>query len=219
MITQEQFFDLIQTGNILSVRTALEEDASLANTHDANGQSAALVAAYYHEPLIARLLVKFGAKLNLVEACAVGIADIVRQEIEKNPDAINQFAEDGFQPLGLACFFGHEDIVRYLLQAGADVNQAAQNPTQVMPIHSAVAGRTPSVVRALIDQGAQVNARQNGGFTPLHAAAQNGDIEIATLLLNAGADATVREDSGKTAFDFAQESHHFAIMDLLKKQA
>ncbi len=50
-----------------------------------------------------------------------------------------------------------------------------------------MAGRNAEVVKLLIDAGADVNARQEGGFTPLMAAVQNGDAEIEALLRTAGA--------------------------------
>jgi ankyrin repeat protein len=49
----------------------------------------------------------------------------------------------------------------------------------------------------LLAHGADVNARQGGGFTALHAAAASSDAELARLLLAAGADATARADDGR----------------------
>lgn len=215
MLSHEQFLKLIEDGDLLAIRSALEEDASLANARDNNGVSAALISAYHHEPLIARLMVKFGAQLSLPEACAVGILELVQSHLDQNPAAVNVFAEDGFQPLGLASYFGHADVVEALLQAGAAVNQPARNPSQVTPLHSAVAGRNAQIVELLLEHSARVNARQNGGFTPLHAAAQNGDLEIVTLLVEAGADINLREYEGKSALDFAREGNHPAVIDYL----
>jgi ankyrin repeat protein len=50
----------------------------------------------------------------------------------------------------------------------------------------------------LLARGAQVNARQQGGWTPLHPAAHNGDGELARLLLNNSADPNLASDDGKT---------------------
>ena len=60
----------------------------------------------------------------------------------------------------------------------------------------------------LLAAGADVDARQAGGFTPLHAAAQNGDPEMVELFLSAGADPLATTDDGRTAADLADGADH-----------
>ena len=67
------------------------------------------------------------------------------------------------------------------------------------------------MVAALLDAGAQVNARQHGGFTPLHEAAQNGDAELVALLLSRGARRSLTTDKELTAYDLAYEAGHHEI--------
>ena len=50
--------------------------------------------------------------------------------------------------------------------------------------------------RLLLDRGADVNARSNGGWTPLHEAARQNARETAELLLDRGADVTLNSDNG-----------------------
>ncbi len=69
---------------------------------------------------------------------------------------------------------------------------------QNTPLHAAAAGRHLEVIAILLAHGANVNARQQGGWTALHAAAQNGDVEIAKLLIAHGADAEARADNNQT---------------------
>src|SRR5688572_24471049 len=59
-----------------------------------------------------------GALLDLHEAAATGHLERVREL--STPENVNSASADGFQALGLACYFGHEDVARYLLDAGAD---------------------------------------------------------------------------------------------------
>jgi ankyrin repeat protein len=68
----------------------------------------------------------------------------------------------------------------------------------------------------LLDRGADVNARQQLGFTPLHAAAGNGDEAMADLLLARGADATLKSDDGKTPADVAAERGHTNLAERLR---
>ena len=216
MIPTEEFFSLIKEGSLEKVRAALDEDPTLVNARAEGGTSAALLAAYYQHPVVARLVVKYGAQIDIFEACAIGLLDEVENMLSADPEQVNAFAQDGFQPLGLASFFGHLDIVNLLLQRGAQVDCPSRNPMQVMPLHSAVAGRSLEVVAALIEHSASPDVRQAGDFTPLHAAAQNGDHAIVQQLLAAGADPNPRDAEGKTPLSFALAEDHAEVVDLLR---
>jgi ankyrin repeat protein len=57
-------------------------------------------------------------------------------------------------------------------------------------LHEAALDGNTAKVKALIDKGADVNAKatENGGVTPLILAAQEGHFEMVRLLLDKGAD-------------------------------
>src|SRR5205085_4730043 len=120
------------------------------------------------------------------------------------PDLINSYAPDGFFPLALAAFFGHTDIVKFLLAQGADVQQAATNAQRVNALHAASANRHLEISRMLIERGIDVNSKQEGGFSPLQEAAQNGQLELVELLLQHGADTHAKNDDGQTALHQAR---------------
>ena len=137
-----------------------------------------------------------GPELNVFEAAALGSADRLRELLDEDPARANAFGDDGFQPLGLACFFGHIDAARLLLERGADPNTLARNEhIQAGPLHSAVAseGKGPEarygLAALLLDHGADPNLRQGGGFSALDAARQNGDQHVEELLRERGAEA------------------------------
>ncbi len=70
-------------------------------------------------------------------------------------------------------------------------------------------------MRILLEHGAEVNARQEGGWTALHAASQNGDVEMVRLLIAGGADVQMRADNQQNALDLALSKGHQAVVDLL----
>jgi ankyrin repeat protein len=135
--------------------------------------------------------------------------------IVTHPEAINLYADDGFTPLGLACYFGQAEVARYLVLKGADVNQPSNNGFNVFPLHSAAAGNYTGIARMLVENGAQVNIRQQAGVTPLHSAAQNGNLELLILLLENGADVNVRMEGGRLPSDVAREKGFEEIADIL----
>jgi ankyrin repeat protein len=86
-----------------------------------------------------------------------------------------------------------------------------------MPLHSAASARNLDAACVLLEHGAPVNARQQGGWAPLHAAAQNGDRPMVELLLKHRADPTLPNDEGKTSAMVAREKGHEEIAVLLEK--
>ncbi len=216
MESTASFFSAIKQGDLTAVKSSLIKDPLLAGSHDEGGASAVLTAIYYGQPDIADLLIEHGAPLDLFEAAAVGRLDKVRALLDETPSLINAWAPDGFQPLGLACFFGHTAIVELLLSRGAEVNLPSRNGLKVQPLNSAVAGQHLQIARLLLDRGADPNARQGEDFTPLHGAAQNGQVDMIRLLLAHGADPRARSANGKTPYVLAVESGHAEAATLIQ---
>ena len=132
--------------------------------------------------------------LDVFEAAALGRTERLRQLLEEDATRANAYGDDGFHPLGLACFFGHVDAGRLLLEHGADVNALSRNEhVQTAAIHAAAAaeGKGESVryelVKLALEHGADPNLPQGGGFRAIDAARQNGDARIERLLVEHGA--------------------------------
>ena len=218
MVTAEtDFWKAVNAGDRSGVESLLAADPSLA-TARLDGVSAILVAAYHHKPEIAECLRPHVAVLDIFEACALGDAKRVKAMLASDGCLANTVARDGFGPLGLACFFGHEPVARMLLASGARVDQASSNGMGVMPLHSTVAAQSVPIARLLLEAGSPVNARQGGGeggFTPLMEAALNGQVEMVELLMRHDADPSMKDDSGRTAADHARSRGHAALAERL----
>jgi uncharacterized protein len=212
----DTFFEAIKTGDSAQVEQLVAQDATLVNARTENQLSAVLLATYYGQHTIATLLIERGADLTFFEAAATGQLVQEQAYLDAQPELLNAFSPDGFQALGLAAFFGHEAVARFLLDRGAEVNTASRNGQQVMPLHSAVASQQLEIARWLIERGADVNARQADDFTPLQGAANNGQMAMVELLLAHGADKTARSTNGKTAADIAEAQGHIALLPLLR---
>jgi ankyrin repeat protein len=133
--------------------------------------------------------------LTVFEAAAFGREERLEELVRENPQLANAYGDDGFQPLGLACFFGHVGAARILLAAGADPNTLARNEhIQTSALHAAAASEntTPEqryeLCALLLDSGADPNLPQPGGFRAIDAARQDGDEHLEALLVERGAE-------------------------------
>ena len=68
-------------------------------------------------------------------------------------------------------------------------------------------GSDPYMIKALIEAGADPDARADNGATPLHWAAEhNSNPSVIKALIEGGADPAARDDAGKVPFDYAKEN-------------
>ena len=200
----QEFLKAVTQGGAAKVKEMLKADPQLASAKNEKGLSAILLATYYRKPEVAAVLLASGIELNIFEAAATGQTERVRALLKQDATLVNAYAPDGFFPLGLAVFFGHQETFDVLLAAGADVNTVSREPMKITPLHSAVTAHRLEMARTLIARGAAVNPRQaENGITPLHEAAASGEIKLAELLLAHEAEINASTKDGKTPLAYA----------------
>lgn len=206
----------VKTGDNETVEFILAANPELTKAHDSNGLSLVLTALYYQKAAIAQTFVEHGAPLSIHSAAALGDLETVQKRVERWAGYLDEVATDGFTPLQLACFFNQEDVALWLIAQGANVTAVSQNGMSIQPMHAACSANNINIVRALLEHGADVNAKQANDFTPLHTAADNNSTELVTLLLEHGADKTAVTSDGQTAYDWAVSKEKDAVLPLLQ---
>jgi uncharacterized protein len=202
------FEEAVTAGDLASVQSKLVAQPSLASSRAASGVSMLLLAVYHGHGEVVAALQSSGVDLDVFDAAGVGATNTLEILLGLDPLLAEQTSADGFTALHLAAFFGHAAAVDVLLRWGASPSAIAANDSRVQPLHSAAAGGHVDIVRALLEAGADTDARQHGGFTALHAAAQDGDAAMAGVLMAHGADASVTTDDGRTPAALAAEHGH-----------
>ncbi|RAQ54149.1 ankyrin repeat-rich membrane-spanning protein [Aspergillus flavus] len=123
----------------------------------------------------------------LSQAAANGFADVVRFLINHGAhiDIQNRKHEP---PLAQAAKYGHEEVVRVLLEQRVDVNRINQNDDKDMTaVHTAAEHGQDEVVRLLLANGAHIDVKDFWNMTPLHKAAKSDQVKTMQILLNHGA--------------------------------
>jgi hypothetical protein len=83
------------------------------------------------------------------------------------------------------------------------------------PLHSAAANGHIEIARLLLQNGADVNAKENDGYTPLHYAAFQGHVDILHLLVENGADLEAQNKYGMRALQLAVLNGHLPFIQEL----
>ncbi|KAJ7166318.1 ankyrin repeat-containing domain protein [Mycena crocata] len=137
-------------------------------------------------------------------------------EAGASPDGLE--AHDG-NPLYVAAYRGHIEIVRLLLDQGADINGKGYYGTALQ----AAAGEGHEAVAKLLTQrGAEITPDAETASTscpsPLQAASNGGYVRIVQMLLDAGADVNARGGDYGNALQVASFEGNVPLVDMLIKQ-
>ena len=130
------------------------------------------------------------------------VSTLVKRRASKRPPVAPGLANtpgaSGINDLSGAARSGDAARVKLLLAEGKDPNVADSNGRRT-PLHWAVRGNHPEVVKALIEGGANPDIGDQAGKTALEHAAENDMVEMTAMLIEAGADVNKRDLVGGNA--------------------
>ena len=153
----------------------------------------------------------------LMDAVNQNNADKVKGLIAQGVD-INEKDSSGDAPLVIAAYKGYDEIVRLLLEAGADVTVVDPGMKATALHAAAYAGRTEAA-RLLIEYGVEIDKQgPYNGYTALHDAVWQNNIDTARVIIDGGADLTVKSHSGQTALEFARSKNHRQIAAMIERK-
>jgi hypothetical protein len=119
----------------------------------------------------------------------------------------------GYTPLHWAALMKHKDIVKYLIDMGAEINIAGLDGCT--PLHSAAGQDAVAIIGMLIKKGAAIETRDAWGNTPLHIACRSGSKKAVEILLFQGADINALSNEKWTPLHYAFGSGHKKLAEYL----
>jgi ankyrin repeat protein len=143
----------------------------------ADPNTALEAAALHGEFDSVHALLARGARLTLPVAAALGRTDDAQLLLPAASSDARHLA------LTLSALFGHVEIVRHLLDAGADPNRYNSGHSHSTPLHEAAGAGHEAVVRLLVERGARLDLKDVlWRATPAGWARHAGRTELAEYL-------------------------------------
>jgi ankyrin repeat protein len=128
-----------------------------------------------------------------------------------NVDATDR---DGTTALMFAAQQGYTEIVRVLIEAGANLNLPRKRYGLTALMLAASEARA-DVLQTLVAAGADVNAKNDDGSTALMIAAHKGHLMVVQILLGAGADVNLQDKDEDSALKLAAQEGHSSVVKAL----
>jgi ankyrin repeat protein len=215
----QALLEAVGAGDNERVQRLLRQGADV-NARAEDGTTALMLATAVGGSRLVQTLLDHGADVNARNQAgatallwAVGDRDKVRALLDQGAD-VSARAESGYTPLLVAAGSpGAAEVVRLLIDKGADVRYGHQGFTVLM---AAVEGGDRTVVQLLLAKGADAKAKNRAGWTALHAAAMTGDRGVAEDLLAHGAEVNASDTlQGRTPLLWAAGFGRADVVKLL----
>lgn len=151
-----------------------------------------------------------GADVNAKSIqCGVPVACAVREGHWETASYLLEVGADRQEAVTMAICSDQADILLKLMAYGIKIPDVAVlgSPARGSWVHIAVANLGTRVLKVFLELGFNANAQNLSGFTPLHFCVYCGNLAAAELLLSHGARADIRDSNGMTALDLAKNGN------------
>ncbi|KAK7495461.1 hypothetical protein BaRGS_00013400, partial [Batillaria attramentaria] len=153
---------------------------------------------------------------DLLDACNKNDIKKVKELINRGVSVNCHDSRNCETPLHVACRIGNEDLLKFLLNKGADVK--AKNDKGFTPLHTACKYGNQVAVKRLIAKGANVNAVGEDELSPLHLACQYGRTDVLDELLRLGAQIEAKDIKQMRPLHLACKTGSLGLVEALIKK-
>uniref|UniRef100_A0A4W6EPD0 Euchromatic histone-lysine N-methyltransferase 2 n=1 Tax=Lates calcarifer TaxID=8187 RepID=A0A4W6EPD0_LATCA len=194
---------------LLEVCYMLVQAGAQVDAQDKDLRTPLLEAIINNHIEVARYLIQNGACVyhedgytGLHHAAKLGNLEIVNMLLETGQVDVNAQDSGGWTPIIWAAEHKHVDVIKALLNRGADVtiNDKELN----VCLHWAAYAGNVDIAELVLNSGCSLASVNMHGDTPLHIAAREGYLECVTLFLSRGADIDIMNREGDTPLTLAR---------------
>lgn len=204
----------------LDVNTVFDKEMNMTLLKMAISSGGGAGGASKHE--LVQMLIDNGANVNsymgespVAKACRNSEKEIVELLLSYGAK-IDPLQEDETPALVLAVINTEPDFIFFLLSKGASVNVADHRG--LTPLHAVMYRNNATLVKKLLDAGADVNAvMKDGGHTPLHLAIRyKCELDTFQLLVDHGAKVDIKNSEGLTITEYAKKEGRDDVLAIIK---
>ena len=213
--------ELAYHGSDALVNLLLDHGADV-NARESHGYTALHKAAWEGHISTIELLLSRGADVDardvkdftpLASAVMSGHTKAVAYLMTIGANTLPMKNDRAWTLLHLASRDGHEDVIKFLLANGSDVNAVDKN--EWTALHLAAQSGHEKVIEFLLANGSDVNAVDKNEWTALHLAAQSGHEKVIEFLLANGSDVNAVDKNEWTALHLAAQFGHEKVIEFL----
>jgi len=157
--------------------------------------------------------ISLSAQNNVYDICRKGNVEDFIKLYKSDTSIVNRINDDGYTPLTLACYYGNEGIVEFLVDKVESINGTSKYGT---PLMAAVVKGNKNITSLLLKNKANPDIKDENGTTAAHYAVMFKNYDIIKLLLEAKANFNLKNLNDKSAVDYAIMFNDDQITKLLK---
>lgn len=171
---------------------------------------------YFSLVLVLFTFLSFGQETkNVFDLARSGTLSQITLLFEENAKIVNAVNDAGYSPLILACYRGNNDVAKFLIDNGADLNY---NNDMGTPLMAAIFKKNNEIASYLIYKKANLNLSDGNGTTALIYAVNFKNYEIVSELVKSDVDVDFKDKKNKSAVDYALQLDDDKLMELLKNK-
>ena len=216
-----------RTSRYKLVEELIEQGANI-NHQNLIGSTAILRAATANRTKNVVILLEAGAEFNLRNN--KGLTPLASAAFNGDEDSFQLFLDRGAEPdvwdnsqktaIVYAAAKGFVSIVKPLLDTGINIDQRYGNDLTVLMWAAGYSNDVPPIdaanmVQLLLDHKAELDLRDNRGWSAMMIAANMGPSGVVDILIRAGASIHVESGDGQTAAKLARAEGHLDTLAML----
>ena len=152
-------------------------------------------------------------KLDVFDVARKGTVDQAKDLMKSNPQIFDVTNQEGYSPLILACYRNNNEVAKFIIENGGDING---NSNMGTPLMAAIVKGNNEIAQFLIEKKADLNLADKNGITALIYAVQFQNKTVLANLIQNKVDKNHKDKEGKTAFEYAVFAGNEEIINLLK---